>query len=147
LKPSTVVLILIEAACIIGAGWAFGRWAALWHGLAGLVRAAIARARATLSGVRWQSPIRSPIVRRARSRTPSPHGDLTVIRATYGSADVAERVRSLVHPRLAFNADSGTLVDDIDPDPGVFKRLEIEYRVDGSTTTATFDEGTPVDLP
>jgi hypothetical protein len=54
-------------------------------------------------------------------------------------------VRSLVRRGLAFTADNGTLVDD-DPDLGVFKHLDIEYRVDGSIATATFPEGTPVEL-
>ena len=74
-------------------------------------------------------------------------GRLTILRATYGGADVSERVRSLVRSRLAFTADNGTLVDDIDPESGVFKHLEIEYRMDGATKTASFDEGAPVDLP
>jgi hypothetical protein len=70
-----------------------------------------------------------------------------IVRAAYGSADVTERVRSLVRAGLPFTADNGTLVDDIDPDLGVFKHLEVEYRLNGSTTTVGFDEGTRVELP
>jgi len=68
-----------------------------------------------------------------------------IIRATYGSADVTERVRSLVRTG-PFSADNGTLVDDVDPDFGVAKILEVEYCLNGATTTATFSEGTRVEL-
>ncbi|HXN39228.1 MAG TPA: hypothetical protein VN892_14400 [Solirubrobacteraceae bacterium] len=84
-----------------------------------------------------RSALQIPVARRRPS----------IIRAAYGSADVTERVRSLVRVGLPFTADNGTLVDDVDPDLGVFKRLEIEYRADGSTTTTAFDEGTRVELP
>jgi hypothetical protein len=88
-------------------------------------------------------------VARSALQIPVARRRLRIIRAAYGSADVTERVRSLVRVGLPFTADNGTLVDDVDPDLGVSKRLEIEYRADGSTTTTTttFDEGTRVELP
>jgi|GEM_PF-3116424 hypothetical protein len=140
-------LLVGGAICLCGSVWSFGAWGAIWRGLCGPWTVVVARVRSTLFAVQWQSPIRSPIVRRRGDGPILSGGSLTIIRATYGNADVVERVRSLVRPRLAFTADNGTLVDGIDPDLGVFKYLEIEYRVDGITTTTRFDEGAPVDLP
>jgi len=136
-------LLVGGAIALFGSLSSFGAWGSIWRGLCGLWAAVVAHVRSTLSAVEWQSPIRSPVVRRGSQLK----RDLTIIRATYGSEDVAQRVRSLVHPRLAFIADNGTLMDGVDPDLGVVKRLEIEYRSDGSTRTATFEEGTHVDLP
>lgn len=110
----------------------------------------VAALRSTFSGLQWQSPIRSPIVRRGSSSAyvGSSHRDLTIVRATYGGTDVTARVRSLLHQRLTFTADNGTLVDDVDPEPGIVKLFQVECRVgSGPTTTASFDEGASVDLP
>lgn len=87
------------------------------------------------------------------SKEPQPSGPrLEIVRAIYeavdgaGAADVTERVRSLVKGgRLAINVNNQTMGGD--PTPLHYKRLRLEYTLDGKPFTLVVNENENLEVP
>lgn len=113
----------------------------------GIFRITVAEARTGLN------MMRSALVSADETPATEPSAILEITRATYKGRghhnDVTDSVRALVRSdgRLMFTVNNDTLGGD--PEFGVPKTLEIEYRVPGDPNVRreTFDEHAEVDLP
>jgi hypothetical protein len=132
--------------------------APVWHELEGRTVVSLSLEPAGSMFVVFRAKVQDDHLVAVQSHPASEHqarlkpAKIKIHKAVYGifsekSADVTEKVRSLLSDGTREIRASNDLTEDDDPAPGVVKRLRVEFLLDGKHKTLTAVEGSTLKLP